>query len=230
MFKVKRLITLAAAALAAAAAVTYAQRQLPTPEEAREIMRQRRERTRGTVTPREALLGVLRSRGAPGGLALLPQCGEEERLAVPGGATLPELLDSLVAAVPQYKWQSEHGIVNIIPAGGVPPLLDVRVAHFRAARVKTPDEALGHLLETPEVREAMSRPDVGWRLLRGKFSSYSPNAEGSEAAKSFSVSLDNLTVREALNAIARAHGRAMWTFRGNNCGRANFFELDFSVW
>lgn len=213
-----------------AATASASARQLPTPEDAREIMRQRRERTRGTVTPREALLDVLRSQGAPGGLALLPQCGEEERLAVPGGATLPELLDSLVAATPQYKWQSEHGVVNIIPAGGAPPLLDVRVARFRAAKVKTPDEALGNLLETPEVREAMPRPDVGWRLLRGKLSSYGPNAEGSEAAKTFSVSLDNLTVREALNAIARAHGRAMWTLRANNCGRANFFELDFTVW
>lgn len=198
------------------------------------MMRRHRERTRGTETLRLALRGVLGGRGVPGGVVLYPQCGEEERVgeslaAPPPGASLAEALDALVAAAPRYLWRSEGGVVNVFPAGTHTPLLDLRVARFRAENLRTPGEALGRLLDSPEVRGAMGRPEVGWQLFRGGTGYYDPNHEGS-AAKVFSVSLDGATVREALNAIAHAHGRAMWTHRGANCSGRNDFELDFSEW
>lgn len=224
----RRIVPTAVLAALAVALLAYAQ-QLPTRQEAEEAMSRHREKTRGTVTTREALLGVLRGQGVPGGLALPSQCDGEARQAVPAGSSLAELLDSLVAAAPQYRWQSENGVINVLPSG-VPPLLNLRLARFRAEGVTSPGEALVRLFESPEVQEAMTRPAVGARLFRGQGGHYEPEHTASGGGKTLSVSVDNVTVREALNAIAREHGRAMWTFRQVNCRGVNAFELDFSVW
>jgi len=229
MWKYKRRIVPAVLAALGVALVAYAQ-QLPPPREAQEAMRRHRERTRGTVTAQEALFGVLRGLGVPGGFVLSPQCEEEERQTPPGGSSLRERLDSLVAAAPQYKWQAENGVVNVVPKSGLPALLEACIVRFRAESVRSPGEALVKLIETPEVREAMTRPDVGSRLFRGGVGYYDPNPEASESVKTFSVSRDNVTVREALNAIAREHGRAMWTHRQHHCRGVHAFELDFAVW
>lgn len=230
MMKFKRIIALTILAALAATIAAYAQRQRPTLQEAQEAMRRHREKTRGTVTARQAVFGVLHGQGAPGGLVIFPQCGEETRLTTPVGESLQERLDSFVAAAPQYGWQSENGVINVVPKGGIPPLLNIRVARFRAQNVRTPDEALANLLETPEMSEAMGRPNVGWRLLRGRLGYYGPNPDTSGGGKVFSVNCDGVTVREALNAIAREHGSTMWTYRGNNCHGVNSFELNFSTW
>jgi hypothetical protein len=226
-FKVVTILT----ALAAMAAMPLAHmRQLPKPQEAQEAMKRHREKTRGTVTTREALLEVLRSQGVPGGIVMLSQCDEPPRHRRPSGSSLHELLNSIVAADPQYQWQIESRAVNLTPNGYVSVFLEVRIARFRAANVRTPNEALGKLFETPEVQKAMTDPAIGSRLLRGGIGYYDPNPDASGSIKTFSVSRNSVTVREALNAIASAHGRAMWTHRENNCRGVHSFELDFSVW
>jgi hypothetical protein len=225
--KYNRGIILAVVAALATMPFTYAQ-QSPTPQEAQEAMRRHREQTRGTVTTSESLLQILRSQEVPGGIVMPSQCGAIARHQMPVGSSLHELLDSLTAVVPQYRWQAENGVINVIPAGGVPAFLEVRVARFRAERVKSPDEALVKLFEMPEVLKAMTNPAIGSRLFRGGIGFYAPAP--SSDIETFSVRLDNVTVREALNAIARAHGHAMWTYHPNSCREVNDFELDFSVW
>lgn len=217
-------------ALAALAATPPVRSQQPLqPQEAREAMRRHRERTRGTVTTGEALLEVLHAQGRPGGIVVASQCDEPPRHRRPTGSTLRELLDSIVAADPQYRWRMEGGVVNLIPAGDVSALLKVRVVRFRAERIRTPDEALGKLFKTPEVRKALTDPAVGSRLLRGGIGYYNPHPDASTGVKTFSVSRDNVTVREALNAIARAHGRAVWVFKQGGCNGNVFFEVYFST-
>lgn len=230
MRKSKRRIVSTILAALAVALVAYAQ-QLPQPREAQEAMRRHREKMRGTITTREALLNVFRDQGVPGGLVLSAQCDGESRQTPPVGSSLNELLDSLAVAAPQYRWQAENGVVNVVPKDGVTALLRVRVAHFRAENMRSPAEALAELLETTEVREEMTCSDIGSRLFRGGVSYYDPDQNASEGdIKTFSVSRDNVTVREALNAIAREYGRTMWTYRQLHCRGVNTFELDFAMW
>lgn len=229
----KRHIALAVLAVLAATPSALA-RQLPVSEEMEAQIKEFRKKMRETEALRLALLGVLSERDAPGGMVIYPECGEEERVPRPTaarltGAPLAEALDALAAAAPRYLWRSEGGVVNFFPAGTHTPLLDLRVERFRAENMRTPGEALGRLLDTPEVREAIGRPEVGDRLLRGGLGYYDPNREES-AGKVFSVSLGGATVREALDAIARAHGRAMWSYHWINCSGRSHFEVDFLEW
>jgi hypothetical protein len=192
-------------------------------------MRRHRERTRGTLTARESLLEILQAAGVPGGLAEPSQCGEAARHPKPSGTSPRQRLESLAAAEPRYRWQMENGVVNFLPKDDVPMLLGVRLARFAAADVSSADEALGALLATPELKRAMSDPRVGTRLLRGGIGFYNPNYKGT-GGKRFSVSLRNVTVRDALNAIAHAHGRSLWSYRGANCRGGSEFELEFISW
>jgi len=224
-FKVVTILTVLVAMAATPLAHT---RQPPKPRRAQEAMKRHREKTRGTVTTREALLEVLRSQGVPGGIIIPSQCDEPPRHRRPSGSSLRELLNSIVAADPQYQWRIDGGMVNLIPAGYVSTLLKVRIARFRAEHVRTPNEALGKLFDTPEVQKAMTDPAVGSRLLRGGIGYYDPNPDASGGIKTFSVSRDNVTVREALNAIAHADGRAVWVYKQGRCKGSSFFEIGFS--
>jgi hypothetical protein len=58
---------------------------------------------------------------------------------------------------------------------------------------------------------------------------FAPQGCPPEGRKKISLSLKGVTFRESLNAIARAHGNAVWRFRQLECGGRKSFSLDFAA-
>ena len=96
-------------------------------------------------------------------------------------------------------------------------------------REAEPNEALSQLLALPEVGK-VATDELGLRTVTGGPYPFSMDGREPERKK-VSLSLTNVTVREALNAIARAHGSAVWILvKQEDCGLGNgskFFELHF---
>jgi hypothetical protein len=68
--------------------------------------------------------------------------------------------------------------------------------------------------------------ELGGRLVEGGAYAFGLNpTAGSE--KTFSIALNNATVAEALNAIAKAHGVAVWVLVKNECGNSG--RKSFSI-
>ena len=150
-------------------------------------------------------------------------CGVEELGADPidkikvsqlgiSSATARELLDLSSRANPRYEWHFSDGMVHIgprhLPRGLVNPL-DRTVPSFKA------DNELSFRASVRLLRQAGIKFGTGW-------------VGGNPRYSKVSVDLSAVSVREALNAIAKADGRVAWDFTispstGAGVGISNFF-------
>jgi hypothetical protein len=162
----------------------------------------------------------------PGGLALIHYCGGfPEHSLKPAPVSLRALLDAVVSADPQYSWEMDKGVVNLIPRYGAFHILETRISKLDLENVKTPDEALNLLLALPEV-QAQTRRELGSRVVQGAAYAY-PATFDAKRAKTFSVTGANITFRDALNLIAISHGKAVWVLVRGEC--ANNVRKTFSI-
>lgn len=179
------------------------------------------------VAPGQAAVNALLDADVPGGVARVSGCDEAviDRLR-PRDHSLRGVLESVVFADPRYTWEIKDDVINVIPRIGLPAFLSVRISKFDLAEVESPQDALSQLLAIPEVRQAQL--SLGSRAVQGGAHIFCPGCPAKEK-KTFSVSLNDVTVRESLNAIARAYGNAVWSFRQSQCGGRKSYSLDFNA-
>lgn len=174
----------------------------------------------------QAVVNALLNADTPGGVANVSDCkGMVTHTFTPRDSSLRGVLDSIVATDPRYTWGVMDGVINVIPRNGLPPFFGVRISKFDAVEVDSPRDALFQLLAMPELRQA--KLNLGRHAVQGGAYAFCPECPPKETKK-FSVRLKGVTVREALNAIASAHGNAVWSFSQSDCGRQKIFSLDFA--
>lgn len=186
--------------------------------------------TQSNITSSSSFKRALVAAKAPGGIAVAPSCGTPLRYTLtPSGSSLHDVLEAIIAADPQYRWEVEGGVVNLVPHGGVPAFLNIRIAKFEVETAGGVNEVLVQLLATPEVRKGVDGLSASSRLLRGGLGYFEIGKESEEGnVQKLSINLKNVTVYEALNAIAKAHGNAIWSYTEHRCG-SDAFSLDFSI-
>lgn len=180
------------------------------------------------VTTTEAFMRVLMAAEVPGGIEVVSTRDEPiKHWLAPSNSTLREGLQSIVSVDTQYKLETLDGVVNLVLNDGKPSLLEIRLAKFQTGQVDTLDEALDYLLNLPEVRK--QEVNFGSRLLRGRLGYFnsSGNTDADRPHRKLSLKYKNVTVREALNAIVRAHGRAIWAYKQGNSNGESWFEINF---
>jgi hypothetical protein len=170
----------------------------------------------------DAFVKALNSAGVSGGCVRVAACEPEENLRFwkPDGSPLRTMLDFIVRADPKYRWEAENDVVNLLPVGGEPELLRLRIARLDLDNVVSAPRALDELMGLPEVRSRMQTPGLtgGFSLL---------NIPMSPHPRKFSVHCCGVTFREALNAIARAKGHAFWSYAERHCNGMNELFLSF---
>jgi hypothetical protein len=119
-------------------------------------------------------------------------------------ATVTDVMNAIVQSSKKYQWRQTGGFVDVWPSAGSNPLLETRIGSFNVKDV-SPSEAFDQLLNLPEVQANMTAlnlkrraPDVSPGKLRGS---------------RFSVNLDGVSLREALNSIAHESRIEIWIFR-----------------
>ena len=188
--------------------------------------RQAKGATLQNVMVDQAVVNALLDAGAPGGVAKESGCNEATSTFSPRDSSLRGVLDSIVSADPRYTWEVKDDVINVLPRHGAPPFLAVRISKFDLHEVESPRAALSQLLAIPEVRRA--QVSLGRHAVQGGVHVFCPGCPPGETKK-ISMSLRDVTVREALNAIARAHGNAVWRFGQRECGGRKSFSLDFAA-
>jgi hypothetical protein len=175
----------------------------------------------------QAAVNALLDADVSGGVAKVSGCDERVKDSIrPYDRSLRGVLNAIVSTDSRYTWEIKDDVINVIPSSGLPAFLLVRVSKFELAEVDSPSEALSQLLAIPEVHQAQL--SLGPRAVQGGAYVFCPGCPAKER-KTFSVSVKGVTVRESLNAIARAHGSAVWSFRQSQCGGRRFFSLDFAA-
>src|SRR5438128_1422627 len=96
------------------------------------------------VTTVQAFSMALQKTNTAGGIVRLSDCQENTVVQKwqPLGATLQDVLDGIAKTDPQYRWDIEDGVVNVLPAGDEPVLLKTHISTFIVKRQASPDTAL----------------------------------------------------------------------------------------
>ena len=167
---------------------------------------------------------VLNSAHFSGGMVSMRQCpatGETASYLFPAmtGST-KSALDSLASLNQNYRWELHNDAINLLPRSDGPKFLDVKVKDFVINKPRmSVDSSVGELLKLPEVKRALAEMKlkeselsviVGW-------SSTNPSNLVLEA--------HDLTVREALNEIAKAKAGAVWHYSESHCNAKNLFSI-----
>lgn len=148
---------------------------------------------------------VARSVGIPAGIEALPgPCRREPPRqgadvdAILTGLTVGDVLNQLISADPRYWWFEQDGVIVVRP---VQAWADrEHFLHRTVASFSVLDEHIGGALDT--VSTALGP----YRTSRG-----SPHAlRTPEANRPISVQLGATSILNALTAVVRAHGAALW--------------------
>lgn len=169
----------------------------------------------------------------PGGVVDVSGCpnGSEPQYSfVFMDAKLRDVLGAIIDRVPDDRWTVENGVVDLLPANGSPALLTVRIGEFDSRNATTPNEAAGRLTELPEIKQAEKRLGLN-NPLHIQLGLGVARKRGSATPKRrspLSVRLRNITFLGALNALVRAKGNGVWTYREWHCDASNGYSITFS--
>jgi hypothetical protein len=164
--------------------------------------------------------------GAVGGQAILHGCEKPPKKVVPyRGNTLRDVLNSIIAADPNYVWRMDNGVVALLPAKGVPDLLKVRISSFDSGDAWSLATAGIYLFALPEVRQRARELGFSQAISGSGLGSIVPGQH--PARKVLDIHLQNLTLLEALNALVRSTKRGQWIYDETDCGAEKNFQVQF---
>lgn len=179
------------------------------------------------TTVNDALAQALRGAGMPGGIVMTRDCEQiRTHSLTPLKPSLRALLDAIVSAEPGYTWELNQGVVNLLPRDGGSPFLKTVIPRLEIRDAANLDDALEELLSAPEVQSQAGRY-LGSRLIQGRVYGFSLQGQRVNAGMKLSLSAKNITVREALNKLASAHGTAVWLFIQSKCDGRRIYSIDF---
>jgi hypothetical protein len=130
--------------------------------------------------------------------------------------TIRDVLDAIVRNRPQYSWAESDGVFEVFPVAGRAQFLETRISSFQISNTSW-FEASNILLALPEVQESMAALRLSRREAAG--------TKRGQLGELFSVDLKNLTLRQALNEMARKSGHNFWRYSQNG-GHEKSFAIE----
>jgi hypothetical protein len=181
-------------------------------------------------TIQSAFSQILVDAHAAGGIVNSSSCLRAQEHDFGGAKTsLDNALDMIVASEPENKWLIADGVVNLVPAGDLPGLLNVPISYFKIKNARTVLEALDQLMAVPEVGERVAQLHLEELSRHVGLSDLKRPGTVAEDRPALNLSRRNVTLCGALNAIASAHGSAVWAYTERHCNGRDQFSLDFLV-
>ena len=128
-------------------------------------------------------------------------------------ATLTDAMNAIVQSSKMYQWREAGGFVDVWPLAGSNPLLETRISNFNVKDLSA-SEAFDQLFGLPEVQANMKALNLTRRA---------PDASpGKLSSSKFSMNVENVSLRQALNKLAQESGIQIWIFRNYPNG---FFSI-----
>ncbi len=172
-----------------------------------------------SFTTREAFHASLNRARVPGGMVIVSGCHGDAPAKNwnPQGQPLGKILNEIVGADRNYRWEIQGGAINLVPVGGDPPFLQTHLGEF-SIKTKSSLDALNQLQQRAEVKEGMSNLQLKGGLAIVMYS---------RSPTEFSVEFKGGTLRQALNAIAVSSGTDVWDYNEIHCGQRNEVSIKF---
>ena len=127
-------------------------------------------------------------------------------------ATVTDVMNAIVQSSKKYQWRQSGVFIDVWPSAGGNPLLETRINSFNVKDLSVSD-ALDQLLNLPEVQQNMTDLHLKRRA---------PDVREKLSSSRFSINLEGVSLREALDKIAQESHLAIWIFRNYPNG---FFSI-----
>ncbi len=144
----------------------------------------------------------------------------------PHGTTLREVLNSIIDGDYVYAWRINKGVVNLEPSTGLPALLKTHLNTYDSGDATDAVSAVTFLSSSPEVTRAATKLGLGQNVLGPGLGGMAQGPPPSK--KPLGIRLHDVTLVDALNAIARANKHGVWTYRETHCGSMHQFNISFT--
>jgi hypothetical protein len=154
------------------------------------------------VSMREFLINVHWCSQMPMGAVLLPDNVAKRYDFKPRSLKLKDVLESIAAAEPRYRWSVEDGVINLVPRVGYPALLDIPIGEFRVENSRI-EFMFANLEAMPEVRRRAE--ELGLHYREKMYVSLLGRAN-------LSLDCKNSNVRGVLNAVAQLRN-TLWFYQ-----------------
>ena len=203
------------------------QQQAGKPEAEAELLMRPVKLPSSPLSVNSAFQLAMLSSGAPGGEALTQGCAEPSDSAVrpQNVGTLRDVLEDIVTADPEYRWEVKDGVVNLIPSQGVPDLLTLRIGAFDTGDATDVTTATTFLFALPEVRKRAVELGFDQAIYGSGLSAIVP---GAPPPPKLNVRLQDVTLLEALNALVRANKQGLWIYYETHCKSTNHYSINFT--
>lgn len=132
-------------------------------------------------------------------------------------ATLTDAMNAIIQSSKKYQWRQIGGFVDVWPLAGGNPLLETKINSFNVKDVSA-SEAFDRLFNLPEVQANMTTLNLKRREPEG--------VTGKLSSAKFSVNLEGVSLREALNKIAQESHLEFWVFRNYPNGFFSIGSID----
>jgi hypothetical protein len=170
---------------------------------------------------------ALQVSGVPGGAALVEGCADEPKAMVhPDGATLRQVLDSIISGDSHHVWRMRKGVVNLEPVKGLPALLQTHLKKYDSGDLTDAVSAVSYLSSLPELARAAAKHGLTQNVLGPGLGGVAPGPPSPK--KPLGVRLHDVTLLDALNAIARANEHGVWAYGETHCGSVHQFNISFA--
>lgn len=159
-----------------------------------------------------ALANMSTTYGVTVGLELDTQRYQQISLSLMN-ANVTDVMNAIVQSSKKYQWRQTGEFIDVWPLTGGNALLETRINSFKVKDV-SPSEAFDQLLNLPEVQGSMAALNLKRRA---------PDVAPEKVSSSkFSINLEGVTLREALDRIAQESHLGIWIFRNYPNG---FFSI-----
>ena len=178
------------------------------------------------VSIRDAFVEMLRGAHLPGGLELV-HCGSASPLVqIKPNSSVREVVDEVAAAQHGLSLDVSDQVIDLRNTFDASSVLDVRIADIELPDIRHLQIALLRVLDMPEVRRSLiqfkleSRPHIGFSELP---------RPGTVPPPPVPLALHDVTLREALNVLARSTGKGVWIYDENRCSENGTVQVSFVV-
>ena len=176
---------------------------------------------------------LVREAGFSGGVAISnEQCshGAESSISIPAVTRFDVALGQF-ANKTMFEWQLREGVVNLFPAGSIPPLLEVQIHKFEWDRATPVPELIARLRQLPEVSEEASKLGLEEAPIEGSASAICIRGDcrNKPQQKSIIEAEKGATLLTLLNRIVWAHSGSVWIYSEYRCTKGKLFSLEASA-
>lgn len=173
------------------------------------------------------LAETLQSKNAPGGIVFVSRCNANPKFNfhVNGDLQLEAALREIVQTDGTFQWRMEDGVVYAAPAASVPDMLGTHISEYAFRKHEPLEAAVNRLLMKGEVARRAEQLGLGRAVVRLGMQAVSRHGPVDKSNESPIMTIRQVKLYEALNAIVRSHGRGVWLYQEDECHGSRTFGV-----